>query len=171
MELEATIQIDGADIPCGRLCTNARRGIETASFTYHDSYLSNPQAFALAPDMPLIAGAVHSQGSAMFRAFMDCMPDRWGCSLMGRAERALRHVGSRPCSCDKGMRILPDRKRRSPRIRPGDGTRSGSVEEDRRIGRHLALVDLRDGELLRVGHRSPAVGIARRNRPMRAGRG
>lgn len=87
MEYEVSIQMVGEDVPCGRLFTNARRGIETASFSYHSSYLANREALALSPDLPLVAGTTHSSGTALFRAFEDCMPDRWGRNLMVRAER------------------------------------------------------------------------------------
>lgn len=87
MELEVTLQIDGLDVRAGTLYAHARRGVESASFRYDVEYLANPRAFPFAPDMPLIDGSLHTQGEAMFRVFEDCMPDRWGRSLMLRAER------------------------------------------------------------------------------------
>ena len=87
MQAEVTVQIGGVDIQAGHLYSRVRHGVESASFAYADSYLENPAAFALAPDMPLVHGAIHSQGMSMFRAFRDCMPDRWGRNLMIRAER------------------------------------------------------------------------------------
>lgn len=94
MELVVTIQIEGEDVRAGVLYANARRGVETASFRYDAAYLADPRAFALAPDMPLSEGPLHTQGESLFRVFQDCMPDRWGRNLMLRAERrAARNEG------------------------------------------------------------------------------
>lgn len=87
MDYRVTIQIDGEDVPAGTLYANVRHGQESASFRYEESYLADARSFPLAPDMPLIRGALHSQGAPMFRAFEDCMPDRWGKNLLLRAER------------------------------------------------------------------------------------
>lgn len=87
MEYEVTVEIDGHDVNVGRLFCQARRGVEASSFSYDDEYLHTPSAFALAPDMPLTEGTIHSSDASMFRVFQDCMPDRWGRTLMKRAER------------------------------------------------------------------------------------
>ena len=87
MEYRVTIQLEGEDIAVGTLYANVRHGQESASFRYDDSFLAEPRAFPLAPDMPLTHGALHSSGAPLFRVFQDCMPDRWGRSLLLRAER------------------------------------------------------------------------------------
>lgn len=87
MEYQVTVQINGEDIVAGSLFQNVRHGTETASFSYAPSYVSNSSAFSLAPDMPLGNGSFHSSGLKDFRAFEDCMPDRWGRNLLKRAER------------------------------------------------------------------------------------
>lgn len=87
MECEVTIQLGGQDIPCGRLYTNARRGVESATFSYDPNYLRRDDAFALSSDLPLSEGSIHTAGKALFDAFEDCMPDRWGRNLMLRSER------------------------------------------------------------------------------------
>lgn len=87
MEYNITVQIAGEDVLAGRLFQNVRRGTESTSFSYADSYLVHPKAFSLAPDMPLGAGSFHSVGLEQLRAFGDCMPDRWGRNLMLRAEK------------------------------------------------------------------------------------
>lgn len=89
MELLVTVQMDGSDVVAGKLYQRVRHGVESASFAYDSAYLARSDAYPLAPDMPLVAGAVHAGNAAMFRAFEDCMPDRWGRNLMVRAERAL----------------------------------------------------------------------------------
>lgn len=87
VELDITMTLDGADVPCGRLFINVRRGIESASFTYDPTYLARTDAFAISPDLPLGQAAIHTSGGRLFGAFEDCMPDRWGRNLMLRAER------------------------------------------------------------------------------------
>lgn len=87
MELKVTVQLGGEDVPCGRLYTNVRRGHQSASFTYARSYLLRNDAFELSPDLPLGEATIHTVGVSLFRAFGDCMPDRWGRNLMLRAER------------------------------------------------------------------------------------
>ena len=84
MDLQVTIQIDGADTFVGTLFTKAKRGSETATFTYDAEYLARRDAFPLAPDMPLTAGPLHARG--MFAVFADAMPDRWGRNLLMRGE-------------------------------------------------------------------------------------
>lgn len=88
MEFEVTVQLDGRDVPCGRLYTHVRRGQESASFSYDSAYLMRSDALALSPDLPLGAGSIHTAGKSLFDAFEDCMPDRWGRNLMLRAERS-----------------------------------------------------------------------------------
>ena len=87
MELDVTVQMNGEDVPCGKLYTSVRRGHQSASFTYDRSYLLRDDAFALSPDIPLGEATVHTVGTPLFQAFEDCMPDRWGRNLMLRAER------------------------------------------------------------------------------------
>src|SRR5450755_799409 len=66
-----------------------RRGIESASFVYNDRYLADPDAYALDPGLPLVSGTLQTPVSrAMFGAFADSSPDRWGRTLISRAERA-----------------------------------------------------------------------------------
>ncbi len=95
--VRVTVQIDGADLPCGTLDQNVRNNRESLTFSYDARYLEHPQAFALSPDMPLGPGAFHSVGMAELRAFGDCMPDRWGTNLMRRKEaRLAREEGRTP---------------------------------------------------------------------------
>lgn len=95
MRYQITVQIEGEDVLAGTLFVNARRGLETASFSYAESYLQSNDAFALSPDLPLVAGAQHASGSRLFGAFEDCMPDRWGRNLLLREERRTARLESR----------------------------------------------------------------------------
>ena len=85
-ELAVHVDLDGHPVRCGRLWTRfAPR--ESASFAYDATFLAHPRAFALDPELPLGAGQFHT-GGALFRAFTDPAPDRWGQTLLRRAERA-----------------------------------------------------------------------------------
>lgn len=95
MDYEITVQLDGEDVPCGRLYTQIRRGVETSSFAYHRSFLERKDAFALSPDLPLAEGTLHASNAPLFSAFEDCMPDRWGRNLLMRAERGMARVEHR----------------------------------------------------------------------------
>ena len=95
MEYLVTVQLEGSDVPAGALFASVRHGRESASFRYDDSYLADWRAFPLSPDMPLVRGTLHAPGGALFGAFGDCMPDRWGRNLLLRAERRAARVEGR----------------------------------------------------------------------------
>jgi serine/threonine-protein kinase HipA len=85
--VEVTVQIDGQDQVAGTLWIHDRGG-QTASFRYADSYLTRQGSYALDPALPRSAGVFHTPaGTAMFAAFADSAPDRWGENLMRREER------------------------------------------------------------------------------------
>ncbi len=86
--VEVVVQIDGEDILAGRLWAHRRRGTESASFAYAADYLARPHAYELDPTLSLVAGQQQTTvGRAIFGAFSDCAPDRWGRRLIGRTER------------------------------------------------------------------------------------
>jgi serine/threonine-protein kinase HipA len=63
--------------------------LESASFLYDASYLADPDAYALDPSLPLVVGSLQTPvGRALFGAFRDCAPDRWGRMLLTREEAA-----------------------------------------------------------------------------------
>jgi serine/threonine-protein kinase HipA len=77
------------DLLAGRLYPYRRGAVESASFVYDDRYLADPDAYSLDPALPLVTGALHTPvGRALFGAFGDCAPDRWGRTLIKRAEIA-----------------------------------------------------------------------------------
>lgn len=82
------IDLDGKPVLVGTLYARFRKGRESASFNYDASWLSHPSRFALEPALVLHDLAHHTHtGQAMFGAFGDSAPDRWGRMLMRRAER------------------------------------------------------------------------------------
>jgi serine/threonine-protein kinase HipA len=89
-EVQVFVRVSGADAPAGTLYTHRRRGVESATFIYGSDYLARPQAFALDPGLPLAGGSLQTAvGRAMFGAFTDCAPDRWGRTLVARREAVL----------------------------------------------------------------------------------
>jgi serine/threonine-protein kinase HipA len=72
----------GALAHLGRL---QRVGRESVRFEYSPSWLKNPAAFALDPELSLASGNFHPKDSN-FGIFLDSCPDRWGQTLMKRRE-------------------------------------------------------------------------------------
>ena len=86
-EVYVYADLEGAPQFVGRLWTRSRKYHEAASFEYDKTWLSSIQRFALEPALALGKGAYHTnQSERMFGAMGDSAPDRWGRSLMRRAE-------------------------------------------------------------------------------------
>jgi len=86
--VEVVVQIGGEDVTAGRLWAHRRRGVESATFAYDDAYLIRPDAYELDPVLSLVSGQQQTPvDRAIFGAFSDCAPDRWGRRLIARAER------------------------------------------------------------------------------------
>ena len=83
------VDLEGKAVLVGELWTRTRRaGDESASFSYDQDWLTNPARFSLEPALLLTSGAHHTPaGKALFGAIGDSAPDRWGRTLMARAER------------------------------------------------------------------------------------
>jgi serine/threonine-protein kinase HipA len=116
--VEVTVEIDGRERAAGTLWVHERGG-QTASFRYADSYLTAPGSYALDPVLPVQAGVFHTPpGLAMFSAFSDSAPDRWGENLMRREERErARVVATTPRTLGKADFLLGVR----------DDTREGAI--------------------------------------------
>ena len=85
--VEITVETSRGELLAGTLWIHDRGG-QTATFRYADSYLASPDSYDLDPALPKSSGIFHTPlGSAMFRAFADSAPDRWGENLMRREER------------------------------------------------------------------------------------
>jgi serine/threonine-protein kinase HipA len=85
--VEVTVEVDGREVTAGTLWIHDRGG-QSASFRYADSYLAGPGSYDLDPSLPRSAGVFHTPpSSALFGAFADSAPDRWGENLMRREER------------------------------------------------------------------------------------
>ncbi len=81
-------ELDGQDVFVGYLWSHIKGRNETSSFQYADSWLNNPKAFAIDPNLYLTYGTQYSN-NPLFGVFTDCAPDRWGRVLMQRFEQTL----------------------------------------------------------------------------------
>jgi serine/threonine-protein kinase HipA len=87
-EISVFVAVGDENVLAGRMYSHRRRGVESASFVYDDRFLANPHAYALDPALPLVTGTLQTlAGHALFGAFADSLPDRWGRTLIHRAER------------------------------------------------------------------------------------
>jgi serine/threonine-protein kinase HipA len=87
-EVEVTVRIGEDEVLAGRLWSHLRRDTESQTFSYDTDYLSQDGAYALDPLLPLFAGQQHTPAArAIFGAFSDSAPDRWGRRLIARSER------------------------------------------------------------------------------------
>lgn len=97
-EAEVWVAVDDDDLLVGRLYAHQRRIAESATFRYEDSWLADRRAYPIDPLLPLTSGSFQTaQGRALFGAFTDCAPDRWGRRLINRHERRrAEHDGDAP---------------------------------------------------------------------------
>ena len=105
-DIAVYVAVGDKNLLAGRLYPHRRGGIESASFLYNASYLADPSAYSLDPALPLVTGTLQSAvGRALFGAFSDCPPDRWGRTLISRAEVArARLTGTAPRSMAEAKR-------------------------------------------------------------------
>lgn len=84
------------DVLAGALFGHRRRGAESATFTYAAAFLGDAESYAMDPELPLGTGAHQTRaGRALFGAFTDCAPDRWGRTLVDRQEAAAARAQGR----------------------------------------------------------------------------
>ncbi|HEX4600819.1 MAG TPA: HipA domain-containing protein [Gemmatimonadales bacterium] len=86
--VQVYVDLRGAPHFVGHLYVLASKGCQGATLRYADSWLRNPERYALEPGLTLGAGPHHTaEGRALFGAIGDSAPDRWGRTLIARAER------------------------------------------------------------------------------------
>jgi serine/threonine-protein kinase HipA len=99
--IEVDVDVGGNTLRAGILYAHSHGRAESATFTYRDDYLADQRAYALDPALPLSGGAHQTPPDrALFGAFADSAPDRWGRRLATRhhvqassgAPRTLREV-------------------------------------------------------------------------------
>jgi len=86
---ECTVFVGENPIELGKLSYEKKGQKSTSAFLYSDSWLRNPDQFALSPDLPLISGyqfhsARTSDESTFFACFSDIEPDGWGKMVIQR---------------------------------------------------------------------------------------
>ena len=82
------VELAGEPHLVGMLHVQVARGREHATFTYAPTWQANPERFALAPALALSPAPYYTDpGQSLFGALSDSAPDRWGRTLMRRAER------------------------------------------------------------------------------------
>ena len=85
--IDVVVLLDGEDVLAGRVTSHRRHNAETSSFSYDLAYIGRDGAYALDPRLPLAEGPFQApQGHALFGAFADAAPDRWGRNLIKRDE-------------------------------------------------------------------------------------
>lgn len=94
--LHVALDQNGRLMEAGAAYFSRRRSTLSTSFRYDESYLRSPEAFPLAPALPLYSGAHQSEG--LPGAFADCSPDRWGKNLILKKlqAKALREGRTQP---------------------------------------------------------------------------
>ena len=87
-EILVYVDLEGRSCLAGRLWARLRKGRESASFEYDRTWLDHPSRFSLDPALQVGPGPFHTPaGRPLFGAIGDSAPDRWGRTLMRRAER------------------------------------------------------------------------------------
>jgi serine/threonine-protein kinase HipA len=99
-DISVYVTVGQRTLLAGQMYAHSRRGVESTSFVYDSRYLASPLAYALDPALPLVAGTLQTPaGRRLFGAFADSLPDRWGRTLIQRAERVrARDAGTAPRS-------------------------------------------------------------------------
>jgi serine/threonine-protein kinase HipA len=124
--VQVTVEIDGQELAAGTLWVHERG--QSASFRYADSYLTSPGSYALDPVLPKTAGVFHTPpGLAIFSAFADSAPDRWGENLMRLEERERARAAAAtprtPSQADFLLGVRDDTREGAIRFRqPRDGS-------------------------------------------------
>jgi serine/threonine-protein kinase HipA len=122
MEREAFVSLDGVNgpVPVGRLWSRIRKGRESATFEYDPRWLAHPDRYALEPALMLAPGPFHTTaGRRIFGAIGDSAPDRWGRTLMQRAERKAAAREGRPARTlsERDILLLVDDEARMGALR------------------------------------------------------
>ena len=107
-EIAVYVAVGERNLLAGRLYPHRRRGLESASFSYDDRYLADSDSYALDPALPLVTGSLQTPvGRALFGAFTDSAPDRWGRTLLARREAArAKDAGMAPRSLSEADVLL-----------------------------------------------------------------
>ncbi|MEA3502729.1 MAG: HipA domain-containing protein, partial [Actinomycetota bacterium] len=169
-EIDVYVSIANRDVRAGRLFTHHGRGTESATFTYDSGYLADVEAYELDPALPLVTGGLQTpERRAMFNAFTDSAPDRWGRGLIDGLVRlrasASGSVPRRLTEFDYLVGVRDDLRQGALRLRDPETKRFVAADD---VGVPV-LSDL--PELLSIAARveNDAAGAAELQRLVRAG--
>lgn len=124
--VQVHVAMPDGDVEAGTLYSHRRGRFESATFAYAQEYLTRSGAYQLDPALPLSAAPSQTPvGHAMFGAFADCAPDRWGRMLITRAQaRTAREAGTAARALgeiDYLLGVRDDLRQGALRFRTGDG--------------------------------------------------
>lgn len=124
--VQVHVAMPDGDVEAGTLYSHRRGRLESATFAYAQEYLTRSGAYQLDPALPLSAAPSQTPvGHAMFGAFADCAPDRWGRMLISRAQtRTARETGTAARALgeiDYLLGVRDDLRQGALRFRTGDG--------------------------------------------------
>ena len=88
------IHLGGVDHIVGTLWAAERPGRSSFTFQYADAWAENPVAFEIDPGLPLVGGR-KAVATRLFGGLADSAPDRWGRTLLARAERLVARRAGR----------------------------------------------------------------------------
>jgi len=80
------VDIEGEAVRAGTLWSAERPGRASFTFQYDDAWPGDARGFELDPDLLLVSGR-RATGPHLFGGLADSAPDRWGRTLLARAER------------------------------------------------------------------------------------
>jgi serine/threonine-protein kinase HipA len=84
--IQVFVDVENTTHHVGQLWVRNKNGRESASFQYENTWLQNPDCFAIEPALNLDSGTFHTPaGHINFGAIGDSAPDRWGRMLIRRA--------------------------------------------------------------------------------------
>lgn len=80
------VDVGGSSVRAGTLWSAGRPGRTAFTFQYEDAWPADARAFELDPELLLVPGR-KAAAPHLFGGLVDSAPDRWGRSLLARAER------------------------------------------------------------------------------------
>jgi serine/threonine-protein kinase HipA len=132
------VAIGAETVFAGSMYSHRKRGVESSTFSYDNTYITLAGAYAFEPAMPLASAPVQTDVNAkIFRAFGDCAPDTWGRRLILRREAALAESEARAPrnlgEIDFLLGVRDDLRQGALRFRKGEGVGEGdflAIESD-----------------------------------------
>jgi serine/threonine-protein kinase HipA len=128
-KIDVSCELGSETVRVGSIFSHWRKGTESMTFIYEDSYLARDDAYALEPGLTLHSGAHQTPtGRKIFGAFSDSSPDRWGRRIIERreSERA-RLAGETPRTMSEAALMLAIR----------DDLRQGALRFSQNSGKFL----------------------------------